>query len=111
VAPAHGFVVNGDPERVLDARFGDEEAWYVFPTWLVDGRYAYLEATPRDSDPQTCAIRQATVGQRVMPMELAYVRGAAWTADGSAVALCVTDGPGSPSSKVLILTLPLPVLP
>jgi hypothetical protein len=111
VAPARGLVVKGDLETVLEARFGDAEAWYVFPTWLVDGRYAYLEATPRDSDPQTYAIRQAVVGQQAMPMEVAYVRGAAWATDGSAVALCVTNGPGSLSSEVLILTLPLPVLP
>jgi WD40 repeat protein len=111
VAPARGFVVQGDPVTVLEARFGDEEAWYVFPTWLANGRYTYLEVTPRDSDPQTYAIRQAVVGQQVMPIELAYVRGAAWAIDGSAVALCVANGPGSPSSEVLILTLPLPVLP
>jgi dipeptidyl aminopeptidase/acylaminoacyl peptidase len=110
-APARGFAVQGDPVTVLEARFGDKEAWYVFPTWLADGRHAYLEATSRDSDPQTYAIRQAVVGQQVIPIELVYVRGAAWTIDGSAVALCVTDGPGSPSSKVRILTLPLPVLP
>jgi Tol biopolymer transport system component len=111
VAPARGFVVQGDPVTVLEARFGNEEAWYVFPTWLEDGRYAYLEATSRDSDPQTYAVRQAVIGQQTMPIELVYVRGAAWATNGSAVALCVADHPGSPSSKVRILRLPLPVLP
>jgi hypothetical protein len=111
VAPVRGFVVQSNPVTVLEARFGDERAWYVFPTWLADGRYAYLEATSRDNDPQTYAIRRAVVGQQVLPMERAYVRGAAWAGDGSAVALCVTNGPGSASSEVLILTLSLPVLP
>ena len=111
MAPAHGFVVQGDPTTVLESRSGNGEAGYVFPTWLADGRYAYLETTFRDSDPQTYAIRQAVIGQQAIPMELVYVRGAAWATNGSAVALCVADGPGSPSSKVRILTLPLPVLP
>jgi len=111
VAPARGFVVQGDPATVLETHFGDGEAWYVFPAWLTDGRYAYLEATPRNSDPQTYAIRQAVVGQQAMPLELVYVRGAAWMPDGSAVALCMTSDPGSPSSEVSLLTLPLPVLP
>ena len=110
MAPARGFVVQGDPVTVLEARFGDEKAWDVFPTWLANGRYAYLEATSRDSDPQTYAIRRVVVGQQTMPTEPVYVRGAAWATDGSAVALCVADGLGSPSSKVRILTLPLPVL-
>jgi hypothetical protein len=107
VAPIRGFAVHGDVETVLEARFGDEQAWYVFPAWLADGRYAYLEATPEDSDPQTFAIRQAVVGKRAIPMELSYVRGAAWAADGAAIALCVTDGFTSPSNQVLIVTLPV----
>jgi hypothetical protein len=105
LAPAWGLVVKDDPERDREAHFGDQGAWYVFPAWLADGRYAYLRADPADSDPQTYVIRQAVVGQLVVPVGPVRVSGAAWMADGLAVALCVSGDRGSPSSEVLILTL------
>jgi hypothetical protein len=105
VAPQWGFVAKAGPETVLETHLGDVETWRVFPAWLADGRLAYLEAEASASTSNAFAVQRAVIGQQAVPLEQAYVHGAAWASNGSAVALCVADGPTLLSDRVTISLL------
>ncbi len=80
-------------------------AWYIFPAWLADGRYAWLEADPAASGDYTFALVRAVIGGQATPLEMPFVSGAAWAPDGSALALCTTDEANAAGARVVVVEL------
>ncbi|MCE5259737.1 MAG: hypothetical protein LLG44_11900, partial [Chloroflexi bacterium] len=104
-APAWGIMVQSAPQTVVAQRPASAHTWYIFPAWLADGRYAWLEADPVASDDYTFALTRAAVGMQAAPLEMPSVSGAAWTSDGSALALCTTDGANAAGAQVVVVEL------
>ena len=104
-APQWGFAVKDGPQGPVDAHLGTLETWYLFPAWLADGRYAYLEANAAASTESAFTVQRAVAGSQATATQPAIVHGAAWAPDGSAVALCVSDSLTSLPTEVTILPL------
>ena len=69
-----------------------EQAWQVFPTWLVDGRLAYLvvdPVSPDPADPDLYRLRRIEIeGKPSQDWGADYLfRSMAWAPDGSALAM------------------------
>ncbi|MHB9032118.1 MAG: TolB family protein [Anaerolineae bacterium] len=104
--PAWGFVVRSAPETILETRLGNLATWYVYPAWLSGGRYAWLEADPSQSSANSLTIKRAVVGATPFALQMSFVAGAAWSPDGSKLALAVAASSGGAVSKIVLVDLP-----
>jgi dipeptidyl aminopeptidase/acylaminoacyl peptidase len=108
---AHSFIVRANPELIVKEFFSDsrEQAWQVFPTWLMDGRMAYLAVDPYPpdpADPDLFRLRRIEIeGETAQEWgaELIF-RSMAWAPDGSALAMLLPpDTHGQPERVQFIL--------
>lgn len=101
-APATGFVVRRGTEA--EEHLGSQEAWYLFPMLLEDGRLAYLEAEPRMAveGSNIYSVRTLVVGDMRRSWAGGNVTGAVWSPDGRAVAL-ITAPPGAPLAGTVVV--------
>lgn len=106
--PALGFIVRSKAALLVREFQPNEHAWYVFPGWLADGRYAYLEAAPSypAAGSQTLfRLRRAVVGEQPVADLDQAASAAAWAPDGSALALIVQSETGKLPDQVMVITL------
>ena len=101
--PRRGFIVRADSETVLAEHLADDEAWYCFPAWLSDGRYAYLEVEP-GSAWGTVRMRRAVIEKMPVLTHSSEIAAAAWAPDGAALALVVRAE--ALPDQVVILSVP-----
>lgn len=88
-----GFIVRASPEQIIADHRGNDQAWYISPTWLNDGRYAYIETAPSLVWDKNFAVRQVWIEETpVMSLSLVtHDAGVAWAPDGSALAVTLMD--------------------
>jgi len=108
--PALGFAVYGAPGTLIEEHFGSQEAWYVFPAWLPDGKVGYLEAEPVFPNVQyenLYRVRRVVVdGEPAAGLpENLYVSEAAWSPDGKTLTLVTSEDPGQLANVVRTIRL------
>jgi hypothetical protein len=85
--PEQGFIIRSDPQTITAEHLGSSERWYVYPTWLSNGSAAYLSAQPEASTAWTHKVAAAFIDNNQVWEGEALIRTAAWSPDGSRLAL------------------------
>jgi dipeptidyl aminopeptidase/acylaminoacyl peptidase len=89
--PEQGFIIRSDPQTITAEHLGSAEQWYVYPTWLSDGSSAYLAALPEASTAWTHQVVAAFMNDTQVWEGEALIRAAAWSPDGSRLALALAQ--------------------
>ncbi len=106
--PAMGFILRSSPENILEEHPGSSQAWFMYPAFLTDGRLAYLEAEGREPEPPgygLVKVRRILMENRDPIDWTGIIGAAAWSPDGSTLALAVPSGEGGLANHVKMIDL------
>lgn len=114
--PRIGFILRNAQQPAPQEYLGTGEHFYLFPTFLADGSLAFLEARPlrpNPEDPEMFTVSSAkillasgqAVAENTVLQDIGLIAGAAWSPDGSALAVVRPARTASLPDRVEIIAL------
>jgi Tol biopolymer transport system component len=86
--PIRGLIVRSDPETIVAEHLGNMDGAFMYPAWLGDGRYTYVKTSAQPvKDWDTFLMERVLIEETPVLEAAEFIRGAAWSPDGSYLAL------------------------